>query len=341
MGAKTAMVLALRHPELVKYLIAVDNSPADVAITSEFPRYMRRMKDIEAAQLTKQSEADQMLQTEEENVSIRHFLLTNLVRDPETKILKWRIPLNILAKSLDYMGDFPILPDQARYKKPTLFIRGTLSRYVPDEMIPLIGRFFPRFQIKDIEAGHWVQAENPEEFRAVLTRFIVDEEEKASEQAEAPQAANASHYGRRPSETQIRSFSTSARAMSSSAEYSHVPTTLSDHQYFKLADASLNLILLQLEAEADENADVDVEYSDGVMNVALPNGTYVINRQPPSKQIWLSSPTSGPKRFDFVEGTGWVYKDGTELKALLESEWRSEGVKIDLEGLGLRDDVQI
>lgn len=62
-------------------------------------------------------------------------------------------------------------------------------------------------------------------------------------------------------------------------------------------------------------------------------GTYILNKQPPNKQIWLSSPTSGPKRFDWVlwsegqdqkEGSGvgdWVYlRDGTSLTALIKSE---------------------
>lgn len=132
----------------------------------------------------------------------------------------------------------------------------------------------------------------------------------------------------------MRAFSTTRTVLQ------HTPTQLTDHQYFKLADSSLNLILLQLEAAADLNPELDVEYSDGVMNVALNIGTYVINRQPPSKQIWLSSPTSGPKRFDYVEGTGWVYKDGTVLKELLEQEWTENGVTVDLTGLGLKDDVE-
>lgn len=176
MGAKIAMTLALRHPSMVKLLVSVDNAPVDASISSEFPRYVRCMKEIENAALSKQSEADAMLQAVEEDISIRQFLLTNLVRDAESKLLKWRVPLNIIAKSLDFMGDFPYLPNQARYKKPTLFIRGKYSKYVTDEMIPLIGRFFPRFQVKDIDAGHWVQAEKPEEFKQVLTQFIIDEE---------------------------------------------------------------------------------------------------------------------------------------------------------------------
>lgn len=71
-------------------------------------------------------------------------------------------------------------------------------------------------------------------------------------------------------------------------------------------------------------------------------GTYIINKQPPNKQIWLSSPTSGPKRYDYVlggegmhekEGTGqgdWVYlRDGSSLTELLRKEL---GITVDLAG---------
>lgn len=51
-----------------------------------------------------------------------------------------------------------------RFEKPALFVRGTHSKYVPDEVIPLIGQFFPRFSLVDIEAGHWLIAEKPDEF---------------------------------------------------------------------------------------------------------------------------------------------------------------------------------
>ncbi|ORY81501.1 hypothetical protein BCR37DRAFT_380402 [Protomyces lactucae-debilis] len=123
------------------------------------------------------------------------------------------------------------------------------------------------------------------------------------------------------------------------SRYDHAPSTLTDRRYFQLADTTLSHLLTELEREADANDLLeDVEYADGVMNVTVATaGTYVINRQPPSKQVWLSSPLSGPKRFDYVEGVGWVYKDGTALKALLVEEWTQAGLKIDLEGLGLHE----
>lgn len=65
------------------------------------------------------------------------------------------------------MGDFPLKdPATVRFEKPALFVRGTQSHYVPDEVLPLIGQFFPLFRLVDIDAGHWVISEKPEEFRA-------------------------------------------------------------------------------------------------------------------------------------------------------------------------------
>ncbi|CAG9765242.1 unnamed protein product [Ceutorhynchus assimilis] len=70
----------------------------------------------------------------------------------------------------------------------------------------------------------------------------------------------------------------------------------------------------------------DVIYGAGVLNIDLGiHGTYVINRQSPNRQIWLSSPTSGPKRFDYVVKEGcWIYKhDGQHLHKLLENEFEN------------------
>jgi frataxin len=51
-------------------------------------------------------------------------------------------------------------------------------------------------------------------------------------------------------------------------------------------------------------AEGDSTLADGVLTVKLGGGlgTYVVNKQTPNKQIWLSSPTSGPARFDLVDG---------------------------------------
>ncbi|EGS23058.1 mitochondrial frataxin-like protein [Thermochaetoides thermophila DSM 1495] len=113
------------------------------------------------------------------------------------------------------------------------------------------------------------------------------------------------------------------------------PADITTAEYHRLADEYLDALLSRLEELQDEREDVDVEYQSGVLtlNMGPEVGTYVINKQPPNKQIWLSSPKSGPKRYDYVitgEGQNekqdtavgeWVYlRDGSTLNQLLLEE---------------------
>ena len=53
-------------------------------------------------------------------------------------------------------------------------------------------------------------------------------------------------------------------------------------------------------------------------------GTFVVNKQGPNRQVWLSSPVSGPWRYDLRKGGEWVYKrDGHELASRLEEEMKA------------------
>ena len=169
MGAKTAMTVALHKPDVVEKLISVDNAPVDAALKSDFGKYIQGMRKIEEAKLQKQSEADAILNPIEESLPIRQFLLTNLVRATDEKgqsYQKFRIPLHTLANSLDSMADFPYKdPENVRYEGPTLFVRGTKSHYVADDTLPVIGSFFPCFELKDVKGGHWIISENPHAFR--------------------------------------------------------------------------------------------------------------------------------------------------------------------------------
>lgn len=114
--------------------------------------------------------------------------------------------------------------------------------------------------------------------------------------------------------------------------YSSVPnnTTINEQelspvQFEKISDETLDSLTEyfdELIEEAVHLKDADVSYGNGVLTVKFGNsyGTYVINRQTPNKQIWLSSPKSGPKRYDFINGK-WIYKhDGMTMHQLLNNE---------------------
>ncbi|KAI9931494.1 hypothetical protein ASPWEDRAFT_37694 [Aspergillus wentii DTO 134E9] len=174
MGAKTVMAVALRSPSLVSGLVSVDNSPVNSPLKSDFSKYVRGMQHIEEAKVTKQSEADKILQGYEESLPIRQFLLTNLVRGDD-QTMKFRVPLSVIGPALDGMADFPYHePGSVKYDGPTLVVRGTKSRYVADEHFPAIKKFFPNSEVADVEAGHWLISENPEAFRQVVVKFLQD-----------------------------------------------------------------------------------------------------------------------------------------------------------------------
>ncbi|XP_074850914.1 frataxin, mitochondrial [Carettochelys insculpta] len=116
-------------------------------------------------------------------------------------------------------------------------------------------------------------------------------------------------------------------------------SSLDEATYEKLAEETLDSLADFFEDLADKPFtpdDYDVSFGNGVLTAKLGGdmGTYVINKQTPNKQIWLSSPTSGPKRYDWT-GRNWVYyHDGVSLHDLLEAEL-SEALKtkIDLSAL--------
>ncbi|GMI21303.1 hypothetical protein TeGR_g12586 [Tetraparma gracilis] len=85
--------------------------------------------------------------------------------------------------------------------------------------------------------------------------------------------------------------------------------------------------------DAHPEAGVDSSYASGVLNIRLgERGTWVINKQAPNRQIWYSSPISGPARFGF-EGGRWVHtREGVEIGELFGREVReATGLDIELE----------
>ncbi|AQZ10353.1 YFH1 (YDL120W) [Zygosaccharomyces parabailii] len=98
---------------------------------------------------------------------------------------------------------------------------------------------------------------------------------------------------------------------------------LSAEKYHAEADEFLESLQDDLEALSQKYPESvpEVELTQGVMQLELGGlGSYVINKQPPNKQIWLASPISGPNRFDFYNGEWVSLRDGTKLLEVLNKE---------------------
>ncbi|XP_027127567.1 frataxin, mitochondrial [Coffea eugenioides] len=100
---------------------------------------------------------------------------------------------------------------------------------------------------------------------------------------------------------------------------------LQEDEYQKLANSTIHDLLEKLE-EYGDSVDIDgydIDYGNEVLTVKLGDlGTYVINKQTPNRQIWMSSPVSGPSRFDWDQDTqAWVYRrTEANLVDILEEE---------------------
>lgn len=116
----------------------------------------------------------------------------------------------------------------------------------------------------------------------------------------------------------------SRRTLAVSTEGKHVESqidVISSQEYKNISNEYMDSLADALEDYSEMYPQIDCELTQGVLTLQIPPiGTYVINKQPPNKQIWLSSPISGPKRYDLIGGKWITLRDSTSLTDLLERE---------------------
>jgi pimeloyl-ACP methyl ester carboxylesterase len=173
LGGKVAMVLALRHPELVERLCVVDVSPTAYDRLSEFSGYVAAMRGLPLDSFSQRSEADAALSEAVRDATVRSFLLQNLRRDGDG--WRWQVNLDVLGGALPVIGGWPEqqLDGAPPYRGPVLWIAGARSDYVSPAYAGAMDRWFPRNRLVTVKgAGHWVHSERPEVFLEVLRRFL-------------------------------------------------------------------------------------------------------------------------------------------------------------------------
>ena len=168
MGGKVAMALALASPGAVSRLAVADIAPAQYG--HGMRRYVEAMRAIPLTSELTRAAADAALAEFVPDAVIRAFLLQNL-RFGEKPA--WRLGLEEIAAA---MPDIEGWPDIAtRYGGPTLFIAGARSDYIRPEHRPTIRALFPAARFVTLkDAGHWVHADNPAGFVAVIEAFVAD-----------------------------------------------------------------------------------------------------------------------------------------------------------------------
>ncbi|WP_328701774.1 alpha/beta fold hydrolase [Aestuariimicrobium ganziense] len=180
MGGKVAMQVALRHPTLVSHLVVVDISPAATdAIRRQFNPLVTALAGIDLTTLASRQEADRELAVAVTNPGSRAFLLQNLRHDHHAehgRQWRWRMNLELIASHLDEIGDWRTDDGQV-FDGPVTWVAGADSDYVRDEHVDPMRELFPRTRRVTVKnSGHWVHADQPEAFTAILQKALADQQ---------------------------------------------------------------------------------------------------------------------------------------------------------------------
>ncbi len=88
--------------------------------------------------------------------------------------------------------------------------------------------------------------------------------------------------------------------------------------FTKLAEETIALIADTIENE-DKEGLIEIDYQGNILNLATHQGVYVINKHSAAKEIWLSSPVSGPHHF-YYDADKWQSRSKADLFTILEQE---------------------
>lgn len=161
MGGKAAMAAALADAAAVERLLVADIAPRRYA--PSLRGIVAAMQAVPPGALRRQAEA--ALASAVPEAGVRGFLLQN-----RTAAGGWRIGLDAIARGMD---DIEGWTAAGRYDGPTLFLAGGRSEYIRAEDRDGIRALFPRANFVTLKrAGHWVHAEDPEGFLAVVEGFL-------------------------------------------------------------------------------------------------------------------------------------------------------------------------
>ena len=169
MGGKTAMALALRHPQRVGRLIVVDIAP--VSYVDSLTPFAEAMRGANVAAAATRAEVQARLRQAVPDPDVVPFLMQNLVMQNDH--FDWRLNLLGISASMAQLCSFPSELLGSNFAGPVAVIAGEHSDYVTESDGVEFRPMLPRVTVEVVEgAGHWVHADRPDAFIACVRRAL-------------------------------------------------------------------------------------------------------------------------------------------------------------------------
>ncbi|XP_050667624.1 protein ABHD11-like [Leptidea sinapis] len=179
MGGRTGMALALTEQSKVNRLVVVDISPVSTAgvLNNFFPKLIDVMisidfQDVENISQARSKAKAGLVASGIVEADTSGFLLMNVGFKPDNTI-GWLCNLQVLKDYFTDIANFPKDLLTKKFDRPTLFVGGGESNYIPHEDLPGIRNLFPNVQVKYVaNVGHNVHAEDPKSFLNIVIPFL-------------------------------------------------------------------------------------------------------------------------------------------------------------------------
>ncbi len=168
MGGKTVMLFAVEYAEKVDKIVIADIAPRFYPPHHHF--IIEALNAVDLKEVKSRNDIDKIFQKYIPEPGIRQFLAKNIYRKTKDEFA-YRFNLECLTECFDEVGEG--LPPITKFYGKALFLKGENSGYISEEDEQLIVAHFPKSEIKTVKnAGHWLHAENPEDFYQYIISFL-------------------------------------------------------------------------------------------------------------------------------------------------------------------------
>jgi len=167
MGGKTAMQFSALYPDMIEKMVIVDIGPKDYKPNHDL--IFKALLAVPIDEVQSRKEVEEILSEYIEDYGVRLFLMKNLQRKKEGGF-RWKMNLRLLNK--EYANIIAAIETNEPVEVDTLFIYGSKSNYIVPSDIESINEIFPEAGFEELDAGHWIHAEKPDELVGLVKSFL-------------------------------------------------------------------------------------------------------------------------------------------------------------------------